>query len=74
MATPKTISSKINASTCVASTSGRAIYITAILAETNLDIDSGGAVTTLPIALASPIRCNGFTCTSSGHVAYYESL
>jgi hypothetical protein len=72
VATPKTISSKINTTASVTASSGNAIYITAILASTSLILDGGSAATVGPVALNSPIRCSSFSSSSAGEVAYYE--
>lgn len=73
MATPKSIPSKINTTTDqVVAAGDNRLYITAILAKANLDIDGSAANDLGPIQLSSPIICKSFDPASIAQIAYYE--
>ena len=48
------------------------LYITALLTDSDLDIDGVTVTSPGPVTLSSPIICTTFTTTDTGQVAYYE--
>jgi hypothetical protein len=73
MATPKSIPSKINTTTAqVVADARNRLYITAILAAANLEIDGNTANGLGPIQLSSPIVCDSFNPSQAAQIAYYE--
>ena len=73
MATPKTIPSVINTGNIDRTSAGDYIYITAVLVNIgSLNIDDAGAQSVGPISLgASPIKCQKFTGSAGGDIAYF---
>ena len=73
MSSPKSIPSQVSVGTDkITAAAGNKLYITAILASDDLDID-GLAVNGLgPVNITSPIACTSFTPNTAGQVAYYE--
>ena len=71
MASSKSIPSVLNAATTIEAVDETYLYITAVLAETSLNVDDAGGVTLGPISLESPIRCKKFIAGANGVVAYF---
>jgi len=57
----------------VAASSGKRLYITALLKGESLTIDNSSIGSVGPVSFCSPISCSSFNPTSIGQVAYYES-